>query len=938
MARPTLLRKKPKPAIPERMMAPESGINCKQLGKKLESIAKEGGDYRPEILTLFKGELEAALDSARKHFEMGRLGGLEMARLIASIHDDIVTTLYDFATKHAVSSESPIDVERLTLCAVGGYGRGEMAPGSDLDLLFLTADKKDSPFAEQVTEYILYMLWDLGLKVGHSSRTPDQCLSLAKEDQTILTALLDLRYLRGDEALSRVLFARFRKNISRGKGRNYIASKLDERDARHDREGNSRYVIEPNVKEGKGGLRDLHVLYWIARFLDKDGKITDPQRASDYVEIGLFDKQAATRFVRAADFLWRARIHLHFTAGRPAETLSFDRQTVLARKMGYAAGPIEEAVEKFMREYFINAREVGALTRIACAKLEADNALRLPKGLDVLLPNSRKNMKEDGFIMDHGRLMFADPMKLKENPILIMRLFEIAGRRNLDIHPDAFSAIDFRRNLIDNDFRRDPEISQIFQNILIRTKAPGATLKIMNESGVLGRYILEFGGIVARTQFNMHHAYTVDEHTLGLVRYFHDLENGVLAEDNSLATDIATGLTESQRRCVYLACLLHDTGKGQGDQCIEGAQLARRACNRLGIEKAETERVAWLVRRHLDFSETAQRRDISDPKTIEEFGALIGSLKRLQMLFVLTVVDIRAVGPGIWNDWKGVLLRNLYLATADYLQGKTELAPASKAAAAKEQLKERLPGDMAERITPITQDLSDDYWLSFDMIDLVRHTGFFDNAIQAGDDISAQTRRDRPRDITELWVLARDREGLFADLCLAVSSCSATITGAQLSTGKNGRVMDVFYLQNAEGLAFGRKNERVLDMLRRRVTKAAKGDVSDLNIPTARASRRAGAIPVKPSVKFLDGATGETTIIEIVGRDRPGLLYALASCMKTHDVDVLSAHIEVLGTKAIDAFYVRSRDPKRYKDTARRKVMKADFLAILDPQKTASAA
>jgi len=374
--------------IPARINAPDSGVDAAEFRSQLSEAANTAKDIRAAALAIFKSTLETAKGSAQERFEAGRLDGLETARLIASIHDDIITALFDLATTHIFPLPKPTKFERMSFCAVGGYGRGEMAPESDVDLLFLMADKKGSPHTEQVTEYMLYMLWDLGLKVGHATRTVEQSISLAKEDQTILTSLLDLRYLRGDEALANELYTKFRKNITKGKGRAYIAAKLAERDGRHDREGNSRYVIEPNIKEGKGGLRDLHVLYWIAR-----------------VDMGLFDKAAATRFVRAADFLWRARIWLHYISGRPTESLSFDKQTVLARKMGYASGPIEIAVEKFMREYFTNAKEVGALTRIACAKLEAEKAILLPKGLDVFLPNSRRNIKNTDFVLDHGRLM-----------------------------------------------------------------------------------------------------------------------------------------------------------------------------------------------------------------------------------------------------------------------------------------------------------------------------------------------------------------------------------------------------------------------------------------------------------------------------------------------------------------------------------------------------
>ena len=916
--------------IPDRINAPESGVDAVDFRVQLSDAANTAKDVRGAALTIFKATLENAKASAQERFEAGRLDGLETARLIAAIHDDIITALFDFTTSHIFPAPNPTKSERMSLCAVGGYGRGEMAPQSDVDLLFLIADKNVSPHTEQVTEYMLYMLWDLGLKVGHAVRTVEQSIRLAKEDQTILTSLLDLRYLRGDEALANELYAKFRKTVTKGKGRAYISAKLTERDVRHEREGNSRYVIEPNVKEGKGGLRDLQTLYWIARFIDKDGKINDAQDPQSYVEMGLFDKGAATRFMRAADFLWRTRIWLHYISGRPTESLSFDKQTVLARKMGHASGPIEVAVEKFMREYFTNAKQVGALTRIACAKLEAEKAIVLPKGLDVFLPNSRRNIKNTDFVLDHGRLMFSDPLNIKKKPSMILQLFEMAGRRNLDIHPDAFSAIDFRRNLIDNEFRKNPENSKIFQKTLLGAKAPYATLKAMNEAGVLGRYLIEFGGIVARTQFNMHHAYTVDEHTLRLVDNFHNILSGTMEKEHPVSTGIVKGFDEEQKLILYLACLLHDTGKGQGDQCIEGAQLGRRACRRLGMNQNVTDTVAWLIRRHLDMSETAQRRDISDPETIAEFAQLIGSQDRLDMLTVLTTVDIRAVGPGIWNDWKGVLLRNLYQATSAYLDGHKELAPVSRAAAAKEQLLEKLSPEMGARITSIISDLGPNYWLNFDMADLVRHARFFDQSLEAGHDNAVQTRRNRGNDITELWVLTRNRPQLFADLTRAISACGASIIGARLHTGKNGRVMNVFYLQNPTGHAFGRQSDHALETLRRRARQAAEDTVEGLKIPKAVKSLRATAIPVRPKVRYSDAASGDITILEIEARDRPGLLCHLAETLRDEDIDVLSAHIEVVGEKAIDAFYVRCRGGDGNLPEKRRKALRKILLNVLE--------
>lgn len=921
--------------IPDRTAPPETDIDGDALRIDLTAAAETGAG-RSDALKILSAALSEAMSLARKRFDHGRLDGLETARVIAAIHDEIVMAIWDYATHHEVRAANPTESERIALCAVGGYGRAEMAPFSDLDLLFLTNDKKMSAYVEQLTEFVLYMLWDLGLKVGHSVRTVDQSIKLAKEDQTILTALLDLRFVRGDEALASELYTRFRREITKGSGRAYIAGKLAERDDRHAREGNTRYVIEPNIKEGKGGLRDLHVLYWITRFLDTEGQLADPQQADGYVGMGLFDEQAATRFRRSADFLWRARHNLHWMSGRPVESLSFDKQVELCRLMGHASGPIEVAVERFMREYFTNAKEVGALTRIACAKLEERRAIKIPN-LYKLLPGSRRDLKNPNLTLTTGRLNFKDPLEIKNDPSVILQLFETAGRRNLDVHPDALSAIDFRRNLIDSDFRRDPGNAALFLRLLDTAKAPAATLRIMNEAGVLGRYLPEFGGIVARTQFNMHHAYTVDEHTLRLVDEADNLFKGRHTDDMPTPSEVAMSLTRQERRILMLTCLLHDTGKGQGDQCIEGAQLTRRACRRLGQPREVTDTASWLVRSHLEMSETAQRRDISDPETIADFAAIIGSQSRLRLLYVLTVCDIRSVGPGVWNDWKGTLLKSLFMTTRDYLDGHADLDRSSRATSLREQLLERLPLDMANSIAPFFDRLGTSYWISFEMADFARHARFVAKVTDTTDNIveAVHTRVNRPHDATELWILGADRKGLFADVARVIASCGASVTGARLHTGPVGmdgkaQVLNVFYLQNADYKAFGSRNESARQMLVKRAEAILSGDARIPSIPAALGSRRADAIPVKPVVRFSDSASGETTIIEVEGRDRPGLLSAIAAVLRDHDLEVLSAHIEGVGEKAIDAFYVRRQgDTATIPDRMRRRV-RADLRAVLD--------
>ncbi|MEL7232521.1 MAG: ACT domain-containing protein, partial [Pseudomonadota bacterium] len=459
---------------------------------------------------------------------------------------------------------------------------------------------------------------------------------------------------------------------------------------------------------------------------------------------------------------------------------------------------------------------------------------------------------------------------------------------------------------------------------------------------VLGRYLTEFGGIVARTQFNMHHAYTVDEHTLRLVSEADDLMDGRDAAGKlPVASRVAQNLSTEQRLTLMLACLLHDTGKGQGDQCIEGAQLSRRACRRLGMSKEITDTVAWLVRSHLTMSETAQRRDISDPDTVAEFAEIVGSQERLDLLYILTIADIRSVGPGVWNDWKGTLLRGLYGATSDYLKGAPELDRAARAATIAEQVEDKLPAKLADRLAPIFDRLGTSYWLSFDMSDLLRHARFFDAVLDSGEDYGVQTRVDKAHDATELWVLGWDRPGLFADLTRAIATCGGSVAGARLHTGPKGAqgracIMNVFYLQNADGKAFGAENERTRDTLKRRARQALTEGTDGMIIADPLHSRRVEAIPVRSRVRFIDAPQDGSFIIEVEGRDRPGLLSALAVVLRDAGIDVTSAHIEGIGTKAVDAFYVRSDEAEVFSEAGRKRLKSALATALRGPVKRAA--
>ena len=466
---------------------------------------------------------------------------------------------------------------------------------------------------------------------------------------TIRTAVLEARYICGDRKLYDELVARFDAEVVKGTGREFIAAKLAERDQRHRQQGASRYLVEPNVKEGKGGLRDLHTLFWIAKYFYRVSS------RDELVKVGVFSKAELALFRKAEDFLWAVRCHLHFLTGRAEERLSFDVQREMAKRLGYTAHPGLKDVERFMKHYFLVAKDVGDLTNIFCAALEEHHAKATP-GLNRFfrLPRRRRHRTIPGstdFVVDNGRITTASAKAFTRDPVNFLRIFHLADRYDLAFHPDAMQQIARSLPLIDADLRDDPEANRLFVEILSSRRQPELVLRRMNEAGVLGRFVPDFGKIVAMMQFNMYHHYTVDEHLIRAIGVLAEIERGDLADAHPLANEIMPGIKD--RVVLYVALFLHDIAKGRPeDHSLAGARVARKLGPRFGLDAAETETVAWLVEQHLVMSITAQSRDLNDRKTIADFAAIVQSMERLRMLLVLTVADIKAVGPGVWNGWK----------------------------------------------------------------------------------------------------------------------------------------------------------------------------------------------------------------------------------------------------------------------------------------------
>ena len=920
-------------------------IDRAALSADLAALAASGlsqDALRAAVLARLKDALDTGRREIRRRFQAGGSGALTarancflVDRLIQVIHTHVIHT-------HVATAVHPqanlAEDGRTALIALGGYGRGELAPESDVDLLFLHPHRM-TPHHERVIEAMLYLLWDLGFKVGQAIRSPDLCIRLAKSDMTIRTSLLEMRFVCGDRPLFQSLKRSFTREVRTRSAAKFIEAKLGECDERHRRMGDSRYVLEPNIKDGKGGLRDLHALLWITRHIhqvEDTGDLVAHQveDIDGLVERGVFTRPEVRRFKKAQDFLWTLRCHLHYIAGRPEERLTFDLQQEIAPLMGYSARAGSAAVERLMKHYFLVAKDVGDLTRIFRAALEEGYGRR--PGLRLSRLNRRR---VERFRIEGKRLTVPETGTFAETPIEMLRIFKVAQAHDLDIHPDALRGIARNLKRIDKTLRADPEANRIFLDILTAGKNPESTLRRMNEAGVLGRFVPDFGRVVAQMQYNMYHHFTVDEHTLFAIGILHRIEQGLLKDEAPIATHVIHEVLS--RRELYLAVLLHDIAKGRGgDHSERGARVARAVCPRLGLDEEETETVAWLVRHHLAMSDTAFRRDLDDPITIQKFADLVQSVERLRLLLVLTVADIRAVGPGTWNAWKAALLRDLFWRAEEVLSGQPAAAGRDgRVGEAKDAVGKALSGGAALSgwsAKALKTHLSRGpaaYWLSFDRDTLARHASMIRKAEIEDSPLAVETRADHYREVIEVTVYTADKPGVFSLIAGAIAAAGGSIDAAKIFTLANATVLDSFYVRDVNGGPFDNARKRA--RLSAAIEKALAGQMD----PLAELARQRSPIQsryqvfnVAPRVLFDNQASDDTTVIEINGRDRPGLLYRVTQALTALKLNIRTAKISTYGERAVDAFYVTDSRGRKLTGEARQEKIRETLLQAIAGQ------
>ncbi|MGZ9073154.1 MAG: [protein-PII] uridylyltransferase [Rhodoplanes sp.] len=882
---------------------------------------------RGTFVQIFKAALYRGVGEIRRRFEEERIDGEAVVRADAFLVDQLVRTIYDFACNHAFPGDTSAGAG-MAVAATGGYGRAELFPFSDIDLMFLLPEQS-ARNRENIIEFVLYMLWDMGLKVGHATRTVGDCIDLARRDLTIRTSLLESRWLWGSQRLYREFERRFLTDVVARTGPAFVESKLAERDARHARMGDSRYVLEPNIKEGKGGLRDLQTLFWIAKYL---------YRVKNMEELGargVFTPADSRHFRQTQNFLWTVRCHLHYVSGRPEERLTFDVQDRISKRLGYRDGAGVRGVERFMKHYFLITKTVGDLTRVLCAVLEEDHKkprsrLRLPR-----LTFLRRTAS--GFKIDGDRLTVSSPAVFAEDPIRLLRLFHEAQRLDLDIHPHALRLVHQNLRQIDGAVRASVEANRLFMEMLTFQGGPETALRRLNEAGVFGRFIPEFGRIVAQMQYDMYHIHTVDEHTIRALGILHKIETGQLKDVHPTASAIVGDVRS--RRALYLAVLLHDIGKGRGgDHSKIGAQIALDLAPRLGLDDWETETVSWLVMYHLLMSRTAFKRDVDDSKTVMDFVETVQSPERLRMLTVLTGVDIDAVGPGIWNGWKEGLLSELYYRALEEIEmtgGQPAVRREQRVEQAKAFLREALPGWDPDHLERYLARGYPEYWLAFDTATQAHHFEMMRRAESEGRPLWIEVQPLPARDITELTIYAPDHPGLFARMAGAMALSGANILDAKIITLANSMALDTFRIQDNNGGPFDQPDR--LDRLRVRIERAIVGQIYPAReLEALRSSTppsRTGVFKVPPAVILDNKASATHTVIEVNGRDRQGFLHDVTSTLTELGLQISSAHVSTYGERVVDVFYVKDVFGLKIEDSAKlRRIERRLRKAIAPPE------
>lgn len=860
----------------------------------------------PDIL-LFKNALQNLDRALKRAFRSGE----DISRLIHGR-----ATVMDYLLKQAWRSCGLHDATHVALMAVGGYGRGELHPCSDVDLLLLTEEALTEEYTARLAQFVTF-LWDIGLKVGHSVRTVDQCIEMAQDDITVATTLMESRLLAGPSRIYCGLSERLnRENL--WPVYEFFPAKVHEQQERHNRFGQSAYRLEPNVKEGPGGLRDIQMVGWVAK------RHLGAMRLCELVDFGFLTPEEYRELIDGQDFLWRVRFALHMISGRDEDRLLFDFQMAVAELFGYRDNDHNLAVEQFMQRYY---RTVMGLERLNEMLLQLYEESILHGDDDPEpVPINRRFQARRGFLeVTRASIFRRYPSALLEVYLLLQQHAELKG-----IRASTIRMIREHRHLIDDEYREDIRNRTLFMEILRQPRGVTHELKRMNRHGVLAAYWPSFAEIAGRMQYDLFHIYTVDEHTLivlsNLRRMLSDENWRKFPLCNKLIREVA------KLEVLYLAALFHDIAKGRGgDHSHLGADEAKEFCLAHDLSEYDAELVSWLVRNHLVMSMTAQRQDISDPDVINSFARKIGNIQRLNHLYVLTIADIRGTNPSLWNSWRHTLLLELYHATHRALRRGLENPLQQREIvhqirrAAVELLYQT--GIQRDRYNSLWDTYPSDYFLRHTAEEVAWHTQCVLN-MQESDDHLVAIRPISARGSTEIFVFATARKYLFGQTASALASLGLNIVSARIMSTSEGRTLDTFFVLDHRSKPV--EDPGQLDEIRTLLCKAVAETEFPIIETGRRVSRQVKHFPVPTRVEFAAEPRQTATFMELITNDHPGLLAQVGKALREQRVQVCNARIATIGERAEDIFYIVDEFGSRIDDSDRRNRIRSALLEHLE--------
>ncbi|MGY8975568.1 MAG: [protein-PII] uridylyltransferase [Alphaproteobacteria bacterium] len=854
--------------------------------------------FKQKLLPILKKFIDEHSENI-KNIYMENKDGVGSGELRSKMIDAVILSAFDAINNYAFPIANPTTSDKLAVITVGGYGRGNLSPGSDIDLLVLTPYKM-TPRIEQIVETLLYLLWDLKLKVGYAVRSLEETIVKARADNTICTTLLDARFISGNQDLWIKFNALFQSEILNKEKNNFFYTKLKERDSRHKKMGDSRYLLEPNIKECKGGLRDLNTIRWIISFMYQ------VNNSAGYIESGIMTKKEALFYDKAEKYFMNLRAIMHYYGTNDSDRLTFDLQLLIAEKLGYTKHAGSIPIERLMKHYYLFAKEVGYLTKSVLENIENKNFNKPNSLLKNLVFKFQKN-KNGIFEFYNNKIHLAKGIK-NIDPIDIFKAYDFSAEFNLNLSNELTNLIKLNIRKID-DIRNDKKANYYFINILTNLLNSDKVLRNMNETGVLGRFIPDFQKVVARVQHDMYHTYTVDEHTINAISILRKIDNGEYESKYGLASKVIKQIVS--KKVLYIALFLHDIAKGRGgDHSILGGQVAKNLCPKFGLLSDEVETVIWLVENHLLLSTIAFKRDLQDPKTIIDLKNKIQSAELLRLLYLLTVADITAVGPEIWNSWKDNLLKVVYDETLMEINGGGDQKSRTiREEKSRNKLRDSLIQWKEQEFIDYTNRFYSYYWTNISSDVHVRHASLILDADKENLKLKIFAEPLKDQGVTEVSIYTQDHLGLFARTCAALALAGTSVQDARIVTTKDGMTVNTFLVRSADASSIIEQKNRLkvlIETIRKTISEERNPKVLMKEFKSIQIPSRRDSFIIEPRVLIDNLSSRSHTVIEINSKDKIGLLHTLASEFFSIGLHISTARISTYGVRAVDVFYVKN--------------------------------